>query len=106
MVSFANEFLWKYLRDFRAWASVAGLLGVALSAAVQHQFILPLWLWAFIATGCAFWIAWRAEKQAYLVKHAEVKCDMSLASLLYKVMGDEVAVREARNIFHVDELLR
>jgi hypothetical protein len=104
MGAFASEFFWKYLRDFRAWASVAGLLCIAFSAVMQHSFILPLWLWAFIATGCAFWMAWRAEKQAYLAKHAEVKCDVSLEGLLNRVIGDDLSIREASNMAAVDRL--
>ncbi len=80
------------MRDFRAWTSVAGLLLAAATAMSGHVFILPGWLWALVAVGCAFWIAWRAERQLFDDKRSEIKCDMSLAELLGRIVGDELMI--------------
>jgi hypothetical protein len=87
MVEFANEFFWKLLRDFRARASVAGLLLVGVSGVSDHTIILPAWGWALLAIGCAFWIAWRAERKIYDDKHADIKCDSTLAQLITRIVG-------------------
>jgi hypothetical protein len=87
MVGFANEFFWKLLRDFRAWASVAGLLLAGASGVTGHTIILPAWGWALLAIGCAFWIACRAERKIYDDKHADIKCDTALAQVITRIVG-------------------
>jgi hypothetical protein len=87
MDNFANEFLWKSLRDFRTWASVLGLAFVLIGVWSGHSVVLPTWGWSLIAVGCAFWIAWRAERQLYNDKNKEVKCDMCLAQVVERAVG-------------------
>jgi hypothetical protein len=90
MGGFANDFLWKSLRDFRAWFSVVGLLLAGASAMIGHPILLPVWAWALVAVGCAFWIAWRAERQLFDDRHAEIKCDVSLLEVLERVDGTKL----------------
>jgi hypothetical protein len=87
MGGFANEFFWRLLRDFRAWAGVCGLLIAAVSGVTGRTIGLPAWGWALIAIGCALWVAWRAERTLYEDKHAEVKCDMPLADVVARIVG-------------------
>jgi hypothetical protein len=90
MGGFANDFFWKSLRDFRAWTSVIGLLLTGASAIIGHTILLPQWIWALMAVGCAFWIAWRAEHQLFADRHAEIKCDMSLIEVLERIDGTKL----------------
>jgi hypothetical protein len=87
MSNFANEFFWKSLRDFRTWASVLGLAFALIGVWSGRSIVLPSWVWSLIAVGRAFWIAWRAERRLYDDKNEEIKCDISLAKVVERIVG-------------------
>jgi hypothetical protein len=58
------------------------MLLAGASGVMGYQFILPGWGWALIAVGCAFWIAWRAERELYDEKHSKIECDMAFVDVV------------------------
>jgi hypothetical protein len=75
------------VRDFRAWASIVSLVLVGAGAVSGHTLVLPGWAWALLATGCAFWIAWRAERERYNEKRSEIKCDTAIIEGVERIVG-------------------
>jgi hypothetical protein len=89
MRGFANEFFWKSLRDFRAWASVAGLLLAGANGVTGWTLILPTWAWLFIAVACAFAMTVRAEWKSYKENQQKIQKDMPLEALVKRIVGSE-----------------
>jgi hypothetical protein len=63
------------------------MLLAGASGVMGYQFVLPAWGWTLIAVGCAFWIAWRAERELYDDKHSKIECDMALVDVVTKIVG-------------------
>ena len=89
MWGFASQFFWKSLRDFRAWASVAGLLLAGVSGLTGWTLISPAWVWLLIVIACAFAIAVRAEWKFYNGKQQKLQRDTPLEGLVKRIVGSE-----------------
>jgi hypothetical protein len=87
--SFAGEFLWKSLRDFRAWIGIVGLGLAAISGATGAPIILHAWGWLLVAFASAISIAIRAEWNAYRDRTAVVTPDMRLFEVVRRIVGSD-----------------
>ena len=97
MGDFANEFLWKALRDFRAWFGVVGLVLGGVAAATGSPFLLPNWVWFLIAFCAAVSMAVRSEWRAYLEKRPKIRV----------ILGDDGPFHVYRNKLHrLDHLIK
>ena len=69
--SFASEFFWKSLRDFRAWICVVGLVLAGISGTTGATIIVPAWGWLLVALACAISMAIRSEWNTYRHRMAD-----------------------------------
>jgi hypothetical protein len=89
MLSFAQKFFWKSLRDFRAWIGVVGLVLAAIGGASGRPIILPTWGWLLVAVLAAVSIAVRAEWKVYRDDKARVEPDMMLVDVVKRIVGGD-----------------
>ena len=71
-----------------------------------HVIILPAWGWALIAVGCAFWIAWRAERELYDDKHSKIECDMAFVDVVARIVGSSNFIVDGNPSKVSDALIR
>jgi hypothetical protein len=116
MGDFLLDFVGRALKDVRTWASLV-TLGFAVAGSVQgHGFLLPTWVWGVAAVLSAYAMTLKAELQLYLAKKARLTPDMTLETLIKRIVGTEslftngnpakvgIAFREIRNHVHLKDI--
>jgi hypothetical protein len=105
MRAFAPEFFWNSLRDFRAWASVVGLVLAALNGATGQTFVLPTWAWLLVACAFALSMAIRSEWKSYKEKHSNIEPNMKLVDAVKRIVGTDDILGSGNHSKTADALL-